>query len=62
MARRDIFHNAVRIALEKEGWTVTDDPLRIDWGGATIKIDLGAERLLAAERGNEKLRLRSRAS
>ncbi|NET73877.1 MAG: hypothetical protein F6K62_23945 [Sphaerospermopsis sp. SIO1G2] len=41
MARRDIFHNAARIALEKEGWIVTDDPLRIDWGGATIKIDLG---------------------
>jgi len=55
MARRDIFHNAVRTALEKEGWIVTDDPLRIDWGGATIKIDLGAERLLAAERGNEKI-------
>lgn len=55
MAKRDIFHNSVRIALEKEGWTITDDPLRIDWGGATIKIDLGAERLLAAERDNEKI-------
>lgn len=34
---------------------MTDDPLKIEWGGATIKIDLGAERLLAAEREGEKI-------
>ncbi|MCA9998979.1 MAG: hypothetical protein KDE56_24620, partial [Anaerolineales bacterium] len=39
MSRRGIFHHSVRHALEKEGWIVTDDPLKIDWGGATIKID-----------------------
>lgn len=55
MSRRDIFHQSVRHALEKDGWVVTDDPLKIDWGGATIKIDLGAERLLAAEREGEKI-------
>ena len=55
MSKRDLFHDAVRHALEKDGWTITDDPLRIEWGGATIKIDLGAERLLAAERDDEKI-------
>ncbi|MEZ4513762.1 MAG: element excision factor XisH family protein [Chloroflexota bacterium] len=55
MSRRGIFHHSVRHALEKEGWIVTDDPLKIDWGGATIKIDLGAERLLAAEREGDKI-------
>jgi XisH protein len=27
MARRDLFHDTVRNALEKEGWVITDDPL-----------------------------------
>ena len=26
---KDIFHSAVREGLEKEGWLITDDPLRI---------------------------------
>ena len=55
MSKRDFFHEAVCDALDKDGWDITDDPLKIEWGGATIKIDLGAERLLAAERGDEKI-------
>lgn len=47
---RDLFHEAVKIALEKEGWFITDDPLKVEVGGAKFEIDLGAERLLAAER------------
>jgi hypothetical protein len=26
MPAKDIFHDAVRIGLEKEGWVITDDP------------------------------------
>jgi hypothetical protein len=52
---KDLFHNAVRVALQKENWVITDDPLKIETGGAKFEIDLGAERLLAAERGNEKI-------
>lgn len=52
---KDLFHNAVRVALQKENWVITDDPLKIEAGGAKFEIDLGAERLLAAERGNEKI-------
>lgn len=29
MAAKDIFHDAVRIALEKEAWIITDDPLEV---------------------------------
>ncbi len=39
----------------KEGWLITDDPLRIKAGGADMEIDLGAEKLIAAERGEEKI-------
>jgi len=55
MAAKDRFHAAVRLALEKEQWDITDDPLRLEVGGTKLEIDLGAEQLLAAERGTEKI-------
>ncbi len=55
MAARDLFHTAVKVALEKEHWAITDDPLRIEVGGAKFEIDLGAECLLAAEREGIKI-------
>ena len=55
MPTRDIFHDAVRHALEKDGWKITDDPLTISYGGTRMIIDLGAERLLAAERDDERI-------
>ncbi|MEK7727399.1 MAG: element excision factor XisH family protein [candidate division KSB1 bacterium] len=30
---RDIFHDAVKNALVKEGWTITNDPRFIQFGG-----------------------------
>ena len=55
MPRKDLYHDIVRIALETEGWLITNDPLRFEWRGATYMPDLGAERVLAAERGTEKI-------
>lgn len=55
MAAKDKYHSAVRIALEKEQWNITDDPLRLEVAGTKFEIDLGAEQLLAAERGEEKI-------
>lgn len=55
MAAKDRFHQVVKTALTKDGWNVTHDPLQIKVGGVDMEIDLGAERLLAAERGNEKV-------
>ncbi|MDY6900402.1 MAG: element excision factor XisH family protein [Cyanobacteriota bacterium] len=52
---RDLFHYIVRSALEKNGWVITDDPLSIRYGGVDIQIDLGAEKLLAAEKGTDKI-------
>ncbi len=52
---RDLFHNIVRSALEKDGWSVTDDPLNIRCGGVDVQIDLGAELLVAAEKSGEKI-------
>ncbi len=55
MPRRDSFHGAVRTALERDGWTITDDPLVVPVGLHNVFVDLGAERLLAAERGTERI-------
>jgi hypothetical protein len=40
MPERDIFHNAVKNALVKEGWTITDDPLFLEFGGVDMYVDL----------------------
>ncbi len=55
MSAKDIFHSAVRKGLEREGWLITDDPLRIEVGDIEMYIDLGAEQLLAAEKDAEKI-------
>jgi XisH protein len=52
---RDIYHESVRAALVKDGWVITHDPLRLEWGAKDVFIDLGAERLLWAEREGEKI-------
>ena len=39
----------------KEQWSITDDPLELEWEEVAVKIDLGAERLIAAERDQEKI-------
>ena len=55
MARRDDTHDIVRAALEREGWLITNDPLPVKIGRKSAQIDLGAERLVAAQKGNEKI-------
>lgn len=55
MPARDIFHKAVRNALEKDGWKVTDDPLLIEYGKQDLYIDLGAEKLIAAEKSGRRI-------
>jgi len=50
MPARDVYHYVVKNALVKDGWTITHDPLRLSWGGKDLYVDLGAERLLAAEK------------
>lgn len=55
MPTRDLYHEAVRNALTKDGWTITHDPLRLSWGGRLLYVDLGAERLLGAERAGQRI-------
>ncbi len=55
MPRRDIFHDNVKQALIKDGWTITHDPLEVRFGRLRGYIDLGAEQPLGAEKAGRKI-------
>ncbi|MGB3636351.1 MAG: XisH family protein [Rivularia sp. (in: cyanobacteria)] len=56
MSAKDKFHESVKKGLQKQEWVITNDPLRIEFGEEDeVRIDLGAERLLAAQKKDEKI-------
>lgn len=55
MPAKDYYHDIVKEALIKDGWTITDDPLTLPAGETSVFIDLGAERLIGAQKNNEKI-------
>ena len=56
MPARDQYHQTVRQALEKDGWTITHDPYRLKLARKKyLYIDLGAEQLIAAEKDIQKI-------
>lgn len=53
---RDVYHQEVKTALIKDGWTITSDPLVLlskNEGG--LQTDLGAEKVITAEKGLTKI-------
>jgi hypothetical protein len=55
MPARDLYHDAVKAALVKDGWTITADPYFIKYENAELYADLAAEKPIAAARGSEKI-------
>jgi hypothetical protein len=55
MPALDIYHDAVKNALVKDGWTISHDPFHLRWGKKDMYVDLGARQLLAAEREERKI-------
>ncbi len=55
MPAKDLFHDNVRHALEKDGWNITDDPLTLKWEARNLYVDLGGEKIFAAEREGQKI-------
>jgi len=50
-----LFHNTVKIALQKDGWKITHDPYQLRYGVADVYIDLAAEEAIAAEKEGRKI-------
>ena len=55
MPQYDLYHHEVKNALIKDGWTITDDPYTLEYKGIRLYADLGAEKLLAAEKEERKI-------
>ena len=55
MPAHDRYHTQVKTALAKDGWLITHDPLRLQWGAKDMYIDLGAEHLLGAEKDRRRI-------
>lgn len=53
---RDFYHEQVKEALLKDGWTITADPYILKLGGKdSVEIDIGAEKVIQAERDGTKI-------
>lgn len=61
MPAKDIFHNLVKHALEKEGWKITHENYHIQIDDSDFFIDLAAEKVLAAEKDGSILLLKLKA-
>jgi hypothetical protein len=55
MPAKDIYHEAVKNALIKDGWSILADPDKIKYKDAELFADLAAEKPLAAERNGRKI-------
>jgi len=55
MPARDTCHDSIKNALIKDGWTITHDPLRLQWGVKDMYVDLGAEKIVAAEKAGRQI-------
>lgn len=55
MARRDIYHDTVIKVLQDDGWTITDNPLYLTYGGRNLEVDLGAELPIGAEKDKRRI-------
>lgn len=54
MPARDTIHHAVRNALIKDGWEITEDPCVITYDDMLVFADMAVECTLAIERVGEK--------
>ena len=55
MPAKDFYHDPVKNALVKDGWTITNDPLRLKWGVRELFVDLGLTKLIAAQKAEQKI-------
>jgi hypothetical protein len=55
MSRRDNLHFSLCRTLEKDGWTITADPLILVLKQTLLKADLGAEKIFTAEKQGRKI-------
>jgi hypothetical protein len=55
MPAKDLFHDCVKVALIRDGWQISHDPYSLKIGKKDLFVDLGAEKLITAEKGSVKI-------
>lgn len=55
MATKNIFYDAVKTALIKDGWEITSDPFPINLPGLEKYDDPGRRETLAAQKGSRRI-------
>ncbi len=55
MPQTDAYHDSVRNALEKDGWTVTHDPFTIRLEDVKFYVDLAAEKVIETNEETRKV-------
>jgi XisH protein len=55
MPAKDFYHDTVKTALIKDGWTVADKSLTFMVGKRPLMVDIAAEKVLIAERNTQKI-------
>ena len=55
MPAKDIYHNAVRVALVKDGWEILTEDYTLEYGGDRLYVDIAAEKSIAAEKQGQKI-------
>lgn len=52
---KDFYHDTVKTALEKDSWTITAEFFRLSIGSRSVYVDLGAEKIITAEKEGQKI-------
>jgi hypothetical protein len=55
MPAKDFYHDAVKNALVRDGWTILAEDYALTLGGDRLYADIAAEKPLILERGNRKV-------
>ena len=57
MPAQDIFHESVKVALQKDGWTILREDwyIEVDSLGLAIYIDLAAQKFIEAEKDGRRI-------
>ena len=55
MPAKDTYHNAVKNALIKDGWTITADPYPLEYEDVELYPDLAVEKLISENQKQRKI-------
>lgn len=55
MPAKDVYHNAVKFALIKDGWEILTEDYTLEYGSDRLYVDIAAEKSITAEKEGRKI-------